>query len=373
MLTLTGNNNCVSQISKTINVPVPVLTDFTSQSTCATKPSVFTETNSGGADPAVSWSWDFAGQPGTGSPAQHVFSTVGSFPVKLSSTRLSGCVYSVTKSINIIQPPVAQFVMTPEGGGAPLTVDFTNTSTLATNFLWKFSNANNSTSTESSPLFVFDQLGTYPVELIASNSIGCSDSITKDVQVVIPQINAVLSGFSLSANSDGTLKAMVTVENRGNIPISNPDIYLDLSGLTQVKEKISGTIQPNQSIIRTLTSAIIPVNFNFACAEVLITGDTNSFDNRECINLDSEIVFIQPYPNPANDIVYLDWINHDLEFLQVVIYNSSGQAVLNQTYSDLLPGLNLVEINVSQLAPGIYLASYSSRGVLQSLRFSIVR
>lgn len=372
-LTVTGNNNCVSQISKTINVPMPVLPDFTSESTCATKHAVFAEVNPTGTDPAVSWSWDFGGQPGTGSPAQHVFSTVGSFPVKLSSTRLSGCVYSVTKSINIIQPPVAQFLMTPEGGGVPLTVDFTNTSSLATNFLWKFSNANNATSTEYSPSFVFDQLGTYSVELIASNSIGCSDSITKDVQVVIPQINAVLYGFSLTANSDGSLKAMVTLENRGNIPISDPDIYLDLSGLTQVKEKISGTIYPNQSLTRMLSSAVVPVNLNYACAEVLITGDTNSFDNRECINLDSEIVFIQPYPNPANDIVYLDWINQDFESLQIILYNSSGQAVLNQTYSDLLPGLNQVEINVSQLAPGIYLASYSSKSVTKSLRFSVVR
>ena len=71
--------------------------------------------------------------------------------------------------------------------------------------------------------------------------------------------------------------------------------------------------------------------------------------------------------------MYLDWINQDLESLQVIIYNSSGQGVLNQTYSDLLPGLNQVQINVSQLAPGIYLASYSSGGAAKSLRFSIVR
>lgn len=373
MLTVTGNNNCVSQISKAIAIPIPVSVDFTSQGTCATMPAVFTEVNPAGTDPAVSWSWDFVGQPGTGSPAQHVFSSIGSYPVKLNSTRLSGCVYSVTKSINIIQPPVAQFEMTPESGGAPLTVGFTNTSSMATNFLWRFNNANNSTSTEYSPSFVFDQLGNYPVELIASNSIGCSDSIIKDVQVVIPQINAVLSGFSLTAISDGTLKAMVTVENRGNIPISNPDVYLDLSGLTQVKEKISGTIQPGYFITRMLTSAVVPENLKYACAEVLITGDSNSFDNRECINLDNEIVFIQPYPNPANDIIYLDWINQDFESLQVIIYNSSGQVVLNQTYSDLLPGLNQVQINVSQLAPGIYLASYSSGGAAKSLRFSIVR
>lgn len=371
MLTVTANNNCISQILKTITIPVPVSIDFTSQSTCASKASVFTAANSGGNDPAVSWSWDFAGQPGSGSPAQHVFSSIGSYPVKLSSTRQSGCVYSVTKSINITQPPVANFTMNPEDGGAPLVVSFVNKSTAATNYLWKFNAAN--TSTEFSPSFVFNQPGTYPVELIASNAIGCSDSFKKDVQVVVPQINAVLSQFRLTSNTDGTLKAVVTLENTGNITITNPEVYLDLSGITEVKERLTGTIPPNQTLTRTLTTSILPVNLSYACAEVSITGDSNAFDNRECTNLESDIIFIQPYPNPANDIIYLDWINQNLESLQVIIYNSSGQAVLNQVYAELLPGLNQVEINVSQLAPGIYLASYSAGGVFQSLRFSVVR
>ncbi|HRG79280.1 MAG TPA: PKD domain-containing protein, partial [Cyclobacteriaceae bacterium] len=373
MLTVTGNNNCVSQISKTIAIPVPVSIDFNSQSTCATKPSIFTETNSGGVDPAVSSTWDFAGQPGSGSPVQHVFSSVGSYPVNLSSTRLSGCVYSVTKSVNIVQPPVARFTMTPENGGAPLTVDFTNTSVSATNFLWNFNDASNSTSAQFSPSFVFDQLGTYAVELIASNAIGCTDSVKKDVQVVVPQINAVLSEFRLESSTGGTLIATVTVENKGNITITNPEIYLDLSGNTEVKERLTGTIPPDQFITRTLTTSILPDNLSYACAEVFITGDSNAFDNRECTNLENEITFIQPYPNPANDIIYLDWINQNLESLQVIIYNSSGQAVLNQTYYNLLHGLNQVEINVSQLAPGIYLASYSTGNNPYSFKFSVIR
>lgn len=373
LLTVTGNNNCVSQISKAITIPVPVSIDFNSQSTCATKPTIFTETNSGGVDPPVSSTWDFAGQPGSGSPVQHVFSSVGNYPVRLSSTRLSGCVYSVTKSVNIVEPPVARFTMTPENGGTPLMVDFTNTSISATNFLWNFNDASNSTSAQFSPSFQFDQLGTYAVELIASNASGCTDSVKKDVQVVVPQINAVLSEFRLASNTDGTLLATVTVENKGNITITNPEVYLDLSGNTEVKERITGTIPPNQSITRTLTTSILPDNLSYACAEVFITGDSNAFDNRECTNLENEITFIQPYPNPADDIIYLDWINQDLESLQVIIYNSSGQTVLNHTYSDLLPGLNQVEINVSQLSPGIYLASYASGMVTQSLRFSIAR
>jgi PKD repeat protein len=213
VLTVTGNNNCVSQITKTVNVPIPAVPDFTAISTCAGKPTVFQEINAGGNDPAVSWSWEFGGQGvGSGSPAQHIFPATGSYAVKMNTTRQSGCVYSITKSVAISLAPHAQFTPSTESGGSPLTVGFTNTSTFATSYLWKFNDANNSISTEFSPSFIFNQLGEYPVELIASNAFGCEDSFTKTIQVVVPTVNATLTNFQL-VPSGNTLKVLATIRN----------------------------------------------------------------------------------------------------------------------------------------------------------------
>nr|MBP9084179.1 PKD domain-containing protein [Bacteroidia bacterium] len=88
-LAVTGNNNCVSQMSKTLFIPTPVSVDFTAQSACATKPSIFQETTTAGPDPATAWSWDIGGTPAVGSPVQHVFQNVGNYNVQLYSTRQS--------------------------------------------------------------------------------------------------------------------------------------------------------------------------------------------------------------------------------------------------------------------------------------------
>lgn len=372
-LAVTGNNNCVSQVSKTLFIPTPVNIDFTAQSTCASKPSFFQETSTAGSDPATSWRWDFGGQQALGSPVQHVFQNTGNYNVRLYSTRQSGCVYSVSKSISVVAPPVAQFSMSPGSGAAPLAVGFTNTSSGASSFLWKFNDANNSTSTLFSPSFTYSALGEYPVDLIARNANGCSDTLQKIVQVVVPQINLAMTELTLFNNGDGSLRANVTIRNDGNLTIQNPDVYLNLAGKAQVKEKISGPVLPGQSITRTLATSILPTNLKYACAEVFVNGDTNQFDNEKCINLADETVFISPYPNPANEIVYLEWVNTNLESLDLVIYNSLGQPVLSKTYSGLLTGLNQVELYVGNLAEGIYFATYITGNRTFSTRFSIVR
>lgn len=373
MLTVTGNNNCVNQTTKTVVVPVPVVADFTSASTCAGTTAVFQEITSGGVDPAVAWNWNFAGQANAStSLAQHIFPNTGNFPVTFTSTRQSGCSYSLTKSILISQPPVASFKVSTGSGAAPLTVGFTNTSSLATSFLWKFNDPNNSISTDFSPAFVFNQLGSYSVELIASNAAGCSDNFTETIQVVVPAINAVLSDFILSSTPDGGKKATVTIENKSNITLVNPEVFLDLAGNSLIREKLSVIILPGQSITRMLTVDIIPRNLTYACAEVKVLGDNYQFDNRACLNLTTEPTYLQPYPNPAQSQLFLDWINENQESLQIVIYNSSGQIAMNRKYN-LLPGLNQVLVDVNNLATGIYFVSYSDGRIIQSFRFSIAR
>lgn len=372
-LAVTANNNCVSQIEKSITVPVPVSINFMATSTCATLPTTFTETTVSGSDPAVAWSWDFSGTTGNGSPIQHTFTNVGTYPVKLSSTRQSGCTYSVTKSIAIIQPPVASFTVPFTSGPAPLTVGFTNTSTQASSYLWKFNDSDNSTSTAFSPSFVFEELGSYPVELVASNAAGCSDSFVTDIQVVVPNMNAAITDFVLSPNPDGTWRGIVTIENRSNMAITNPEVYLDLAGRTQIKERVTATLQPNQIYTQQISTDFIGSNLSYVCAEVRLPNDVYAFDDSQCATLTNESIALAPYPNPASDELNLNWINQGDEQLRITIFNSGGQIVMDQEYSPLLQDLNQVRVDVSGLKPGIYYVSFKSGTRQSKHRFAVVR
>jgi gliding motility-associated-like protein len=104
---------------------------------------------------------------------------------ELSVTDSFGCQYQTTVFIpdyrfNLIP----DFIFSPDTMPIPgifPTVSFINESINATEFLWNFGSGE--ISTEYEPDYVFPGSGTYDVELIAMNSFGCKDSITKQVTI----------------------------------------------------------------------------------------------------------------------------------------------------------------------------------------------
>jgi PKD repeat protein len=375
LLTVTGNSGCVSQATKNVNVPVAVLPDFTSSSTCEDKPAVFDEVTKGGADPATSWSWNFANQgSGIGSPAEHVFSSTGNYSVTMSTTRQSGCTYSVTKTIPIVESPKAQFNLFLESGAAPFTTNLTNQSTKATKYLWKPGDPKQSNSTAFAPTFTYTDLGDYTIELEATNELGCTDYMEQLIHVVIPQINAAVADFRLEAiPGSNDYSPVVTIENKSNVALIDPLVYLDISGNATVSQSIQAIIKPDELLTYRFSTNIAPQSLEFACAEVKVTADVYAFDNRQCVNLVDEYVSIGPYPNPASDELMLEWINNFDEPMDLVIYNAAGQTVISRKYEPSLKGLNQVKLDVSALSSGIYFVSYSIDGQAQNFRFSIVR
>lgn len=190
MLTVTAGNNCISSTTKPIVVPAKLNPDFSVLRNCIDQQAVFTDITNDGADPVLEYDWDFAGLGNAiVSPAQFTFSTIGNKNVMLAVTTETGCEYSVTKSINVINPPLANFTALPNSGSQPLEVQFTNTSVEAVSYVWDFNDSENSTSFEVSPVFVFEEPGEYEVSLIAYNSVNCSDTTAQ--QIVVSPITSL--------------------------------------------------------------------------------------------------------------------------------------------------------------------------------------
>jgi gliding motility-associated-like protein len=76
----------------------------------------------------------------------------------------------------------------PISGGFPLTVNFTNNSTGAINYLWNFGDGD--TSIISSPTHIFELQGEYQIVLTAYNTPGCktSDTLTIIVDGDVPNV-----------------------------------------------------------------------------------------------------------------------------------------------------------------------------------------
>jgi PKD repeat protein len=369
-LTVTGSNNCVAQTSKNIVIsPTPSL-DFSVQAPCDNTATVFTEITTS-TDPSTSQSWAFGSLGNkSGSPVQYSFPSVGNYVVRLSSTRQSGCIYSVSKIVSIVNSPVADFIPSVESGAAPLGISFTNNSTYANSYLWKFGDSNNTTSINPSPSFVFSELGDYTVELTASNAAGCSNQISKVINVVVPNVDAVLEDFFFIKDPISTaLQAVVRVLNKGNVTLKDPTILIDVTGGSLIKKKISVTLKPNQQITQPIDYQIIPRSINYVCAEVEVLGDVDLFLNRRCVSLTGEEFFFTPYPNPAKAELNLDWISTEASPVMVMITNSTGAVMMEETFATINLGLNRLLINTSELTSGIYFVRLSDSKTAKSSTF----
>ena len=372
VLTVTGNNNCVSQASKNILVPVVPALDFSVQAPCANSPSVFTELTTS-ADPSISKSWSFDSQgTGSGSPVQYAFSSTGTYVVRLNSTRQSGCVYSVSKNVSIVSPPVADFVPSIDAGAAPLPVSFTNNSSGANSYLWKFGDPGNSTSVLVSPTFVFSELGAYNVELSASNSVGCTNRLSKPISVVVPNVDAELTDFFFVKDPNtGSLQPVVKLLNRSNITLTNPIILLDVAGGSGVSQQITGIVKPNQEISQMLDLKLVPKTNQYVCAEVVVAEDSDTFLNRKCLSLSGEEVLFTPFPNPAREQLNLDWISIDGSAVTFQVLTSAGAVSLQQTISSINLGLNRLIINTSALSTGIYFIRFRDGKTDRTFSFAV--
>jgi len=163
---------------------------------CSPKTVQFTDLSNLNAPGTGTYFWDFGdGNTSSLQSPVHTYSSTGNFSVTLSVTNSSGCSRILTKQnyIQLVPDPVASF-STPVTGAcaAPLTVNFTNTSTGATSFLWDFGNGN--TSTAANPTATYNALGSYDVMLVAMNG-NCRDTLIQPSYISIgsPSASFVMS------------------------------------------------------------------------------------------------------------------------------------------------------------------------------------
>ena len=142
---------------------------------CAGSPVPLVNTSSPAPSGAL---WSFGdGSTSTALNPAKVYASAGNYTIKLVSD-FGACKDSVTRPITVLPKPTADFSSpNPASCRAPLTVQFTNSSTGAVSYRWLFGDG--SSSAEPQPVHTYQQTGQYNVTLLATGQNGCTDSITK--------------------------------------------------------------------------------------------------------------------------------------------------------------------------------------------------
>jgi PKD repeat protein len=217
-LTVTGpdGSNSASKTITVIQAEGAPASSFTLDKTSGDSPLtvIFTSTSTG---TITSYSWNF-GDGGTSASQNpsHTFSTAGSYTVTLTVTGAGGS-NSCTKSITVTQAqaaPVSSFTADKTSGNAPLTVNFTSTSTGSiTSYAWIFGDGGESSS--QNPSHTYNNAGSYTTTLTVtgpggSSSINTAITVTSGTNItfynpVFTTIQVICNGVQQSIPAGGNV------------------------------------------------------------------------------------------------------------------------------------------------------------------------
>ena len=96
--------------------------------------------------------------------------------------------------------PVADFSFAQTDPEDFRVVSFSNESVSSTNFTWDFTGG---TSTEKNPMFTYPGEGTYTVTLTVSDGNGVTDAVTRDIEVLKPEVPDAIVPEILNGDFDG--------------------------------------------------------------------------------------------------------------------------------------------------------------------------
>jgi gliding motility-associated-like protein len=166
---------------------------------CIPAPISFTDISVPGDAALTSWIWDFGdGSTSTQQNPTHTYTTPGTYTVTLLARDANGCKHEFTRPsyITIMPKPTVAFTGTPINGcNIPHTVNFNNTTTGGSGFTYAWTFGDGSTSTQQNPSHTYTAGGNYTVRLVATNSAGCSDTLTRNNYV---SINNIVANFSVN-------------------------------------------------------------------------------------------------------------------------------------------------------------------------------
>lgn len=143
------------------------------------------------------WQFDNGTVFSTDENPDYIFTAPGTYKVRLIAIDPNTCNGRDTSeysTIIVFATPNADFDWSPNPPLTNIPVSFTNLSTGAVTYLWNFGDA--TTSTDVNPVHEYIATGSWSVLLIATNKVGCVDSVRKTVRSLVETLVAVPNAFT---------------------------------------------------------------------------------------------------------------------------------------------------------------------------------
>ncbi|MBL7748965.1 MAG: PKD domain-containing protein, partial [Chitinophagaceae bacterium] len=133
----------------------------------------------------IQWSFGDGSTSNKKNPV-HTYQNYGTYKVRAIVTSRSGCRDTVIKTIQL-QPLNTDFTFTEQGQPGQLTFRVKNNKA---SYAWNFGD-DESSQGESAITHRYTTSGQYTVQLFARNSVGCTDTVQKKIDVLLPEPQAI--------------------------------------------------------------------------------------------------------------------------------------------------------------------------------------
>ena len=190
-LNVTNSINCSGEEQKDIEIFIPPIADFSSQSFCVSDTTIFiNETDTQNVE-VQSWLWNFndPGSPDNTSPLyepKHSFSTPGPFEVKLIVENVNGCIDSIVNTIIIDSLPEPGFSYQEYSSEGQL-VTFIDESqapgSFITNRHWDWGDGTAPGININPVTHTYNSGGAFTLCLGITDLNGCTDTLCEEIKI----------------------------------------------------------------------------------------------------------------------------------------------------------------------------------------------
>jgi PKD repeat protein len=238
------------------------------------------------------------------------------------------------------------------------TVQFTNTCSNATSYLWTFNGGTPYQSTDVNPIVIYNTIGNFDVELQATgvinsvtlnepeeikvNALPLADFTVNDTLLYLPGALALFQNNSTNASSyiwnfgDG----LISIDN-------NPWHIYDTLGFFTVTLIAQNAICADDTLVQ----------------ESLIHVDLTS--NTQNIIVDEiKLSATNPFNNELNLNIAVDKSNE----VNIQILDAEGKEIKKQVVKSLSAGNHQIVINTANLSQGIYILNVSNSKINKTLK-----
>ena len=199
-----SDKGCIESNEKNIYIyNNPIISFMVDSAVCNGDNVVLEDLSYASNQEIVEWTWDLGdGNLYYNKNIEYKYDQPGIYDISLSVVSSVGCVNDtiLNSIITVYESPNANFnIISNRVSELESKVKFFNMSERGTEYSWDF--ANGDISTEYNPIVNFKDPGNYTVALLVKNHIGCTDEMTKDINIYPEMILYVPDAFT--PNGDG--------------------------------------------------------------------------------------------------------------------------------------------------------------------------